>query len=121
MNKLFSFLVFLVLLIILIIIIMNIENIEVLENEINEENINSQKYLDICNHFKEIVDEKDKKLIKSIKRYNELFKNVVMVYGILRLIDDELNIEDFEASNMIYRCKKIFDELLFKDLEHNEE
>ena len=117
----FSFLVFLVLLIILIIIIiMNIENIEVLENEINEENINSKKYLDICNHFKEIVDEKDKKLIKSIKRYNELFKNVVMVYGILRLIDNELNIEDFEASSMIYRCKKFFDEILFKDLEHNE-
>ena len=49
---------------------MNVENIEVLENEMNEENINSQKYLDICNHFKEIVEEKDKKLIKSIKRYN---------------------------------------------------
>ena len=120
MNKFFSFLVLLIILII-IIIIMNIENIEVLENNINEENINSKKYLDICNHFKEIVEEKDKKLIKSIKRYNELFKNVVMVYGVLRLIDDELNIEDFEASNMIYRCKKIFDELLFKDLEHNEE
>ena len=40
-----------------------------------------------------------------------------MVYGLLRLIDNHLNVEEFELNNLIERLRGILSDILFSDLE----
>lgn len=66
--------------------------------------MNEGEYLEMANQLKESFDEKDKEMIK-IKKENELLKkNLLSVYGYVRILDyistasDEI---DFELRGMI--------------------
>ena len=85
--------------------------------ELENEAINNQAYLEICDNFKEVVEEKDTKIKKYINKYNNLYKDLFMVYGLLRLIDNHLNVEEFELNNLIERLRGILSDILFSDLE----
>ena len=80
-------------------------------------NINNQKYLEICNQFNEIMKDKEKEL-KEIKiKYNEFYKNLISIFGIIRLIRDEIDLSDnFEIEAILYKVDFLMNDLLFKHL-----
>ena len=53
--------------------------------------------LEMSNHFKEVIDRKDKEKKLITRRYNELYKVLVVAYTIFRLADDFF--ADIEYSN----------------------
>lgn len=63
--------------------------------------------LEMSNHFKEVIDRKDKEKKVITRRYNELYKVLVVAYTIFRLADDFF--ADIEYP----------DESIFKSLHHN--
>ena len=80
-------------------------------------NINNQKYLEICNQFNEIMKGKDKELIQVKKKYNDFYKNLISIFGIIRLIRDEIDLSDnFEIEAILYKVDFMMNDLLFNHL-----
>lgn len=62
------------------------------------------EYLEMVNQLKESFDEKDKEMIKMNKENEELKKNLISVYGYIRILDyiaSSSNEIDFELKGMI--------------------
>ena len=53
----------------------------------NNENMTEQKYLELADNFKEQMDEKDYELQKIKKDHEQLSKNFISLYGMLRMMD----------------------------------
>ena len=53
----------------------------------NNENMTEQKYLELADNFKEQIDEKDYELQKIKKDHEQLSKNFISLYGMLRMMD----------------------------------
>ncbi len=71
-------------------------------NEINEleididsvqqvRNITEQKYLELAEQMKEIVEEKDRQLIKQTRALNDYKYTIYKVFGILSFLEDIVN------------------------------
>ena len=83
----------------------------------NNNEINSQKYLEICNEFNEIMKGKDKELKEVKKKYNEFYKNLISIFGIIRIIRDEIDLTDnFEIEAILYKVDFMMNDLLFNHL-----
>ena len=75
-------------------------------NQINAEDVNSNEYLEMANHCKKLLEEKDKE-IQKLKRLNLEFKKVICVsYGLARTAD--LIADNFVSSDN-YIFKQITD------------
>ena len=62
----------------------------------SDENMTEGQYLELANQLKESFDEKDKQVDLLLKENEELKKNFISVYGMLRVIDyySQGNIDD---------------------------
>jgi hypothetical protein len=62
----------------------------------SEENMTEGQYLELANQLKESFDEKDKQVDLLLKENEELKKNFISIYGMLRVIDyySQGNIDD---------------------------
>ena len=55
------------------------------------ENITEQKYLELCEEFKDVIREKDRLLKRSKEQSIVLGKIVAESYGVAKIIDNTLN------------------------------
>jgi hypothetical protein len=56
-----------------------------------EELENENDYLEMCEHFKTVVADKDKSIKLMLLVNHELKKEILTSFGIIRLLDRELN------------------------------
>lgn len=61
------------------------------EVEINNEN----DYLEQMNHLQVLFNKKDKEVLKVLEKYKDTLKELITCYGVIRLLDDQL--EDIDA------------------------
>tara|TARA_R100000322_G_C5416434_1_gene185210 strand:- start:576 stop:884 length:309 start_codon:yes stop_codon:yes gene_type:complete len=66
-------------------------------NEISD--LTDQKYLDICEEFKGVIEKKDKDLNKMKNDYMRIYKGLALAYGSFRMIDDWF--ENLELDDML--------------------
>jgi hypothetical protein len=62
--------------------------------------------LEMSNHFKEVLDRKDKELNAIKKKHNELLKTICVCYSILRIADDLLDNIDYPNSSIFFALHK---------------
>jgi hypothetical protein len=55
------------------------------------ENITEQKYLELCDEFKDVIREKDRKLKSTNAKALVLGKIVAESYGVIKIIDNTLD------------------------------
>lgn len=80
-------------------------------------NINSQRYLEICNEFNEVMKEKNKEIKKVKEKYNNLYEKIVIVYGIIKLLKNELDFNgDFELEAIFYKIDTLLNDTILIDL-----
>jgi len=65
-----------------------------------EEIENENDYLEMCKHFKEVVEDKDKSIKLMLVVNHELKKEVLTAYGIIRMLDRELSAIDGVPCNV---------------------
>jgi len=58
------------------------------------------EYLEMANHFKELLDDKDKCLKLLVLVNHEIKKEVLTAYGIIRLLDREISVIDNMPCNI---------------------
>lgn len=68
-------------------------------NSTSTSDLTDQKYLELADEFKEIMNKKDKELIKIKGDYMRLYKGVALAYGSFRMIDDWF--ENLELDDML--------------------
>ena len=61
---------------------------------------NENDYLEMCKHFKEVVEDKDKSIKLMLVVNHELKKEVLTAYGIIRMLDRELSAIDGVPCNV---------------------
>lgn len=81
--------------------------------------MNEGEYLDLCNNLKDIFDQKEKQRIEYIKKYNNLYKVVCIIYGLIRTYQ-EMG-DSLEYQHLIDEIRGICSEELFKHLEKIDE
>jgi hypothetical protein len=60
---------------------------------------NENDYLEMCEHFKNVVADKDKSIKLMLVVNHELKKEILTTYGMIRLLDRELSaIEDMPCN-----------------------
>jgi len=95
MNRIIYYLVkflLLIYIILLIIYIMDNEKKELDEKIMkNTENKTEAQYLEICDHFKKIVEEKDKEILKIKIEGLRIKKLISKFYGLSRAIDEYID------------------------------
>ena len=95
MNRIIYYLVkflLLIYIILLIIYIMDNEKKELDEKIMkNTENKTEAQYLEICDHFKKIVEEKDKEVIKLKIEGLRIKKLISKFYGLTRAVDEYMD------------------------------
>jgi len=78
----------------------------------NQSILNSNEYLELNNHFKELYEKKEKEIKKIKKKYVEIYKLLTCIYGLSRCFlmygNDTSYIEDVRGMTSSY---------LFKDME----
>jgi hypothetical protein len=52
---------------------------------------NEAEYLELCEHFKKTVDDKDKSIKMLLMLTHELKKEILTSYGIVRMLDREVS------------------------------
>ena len=65
-----------------------------------EEIENENDYLEMCEHFKTVVADKDKSIKLMLLVNHELKKEILTSFGIIRLLDRELNAIDGVPCNV---------------------
>lgn len=80
-------------------------------------NINNQRYLEICNEFNDIMKEKNKEIKKVKEKYNNLYEKMIIVYGIIKLLKNELDFNgDFELEAIFYKIDTLLNDTILIDL-----
>jgi len=80
-------------------------------------NINSQRYLEICNEFNDVMKAKNKETKKIKEKYNNLYEKMIIVYGIIKLLKNELDFNgDFELEAIFYKIDTLLNDSLLIDL-----
>lgn len=78
------------------------------------ENITEQKYLELCEEFKDVIREKDRLLKRSKEQSIVLGKIVAESYGVAKIIDNTLNSLESNLESVIMIKKLV--EILRTDL-----
>lgn len=81
--------------------------------------MNSGEYLELADGLKEIFDTKDQELKKHIIKYNELYKKMVMIYGLIRIFQE--NDDDLHYHHYIQEIREIASSSLFEHLQDVED
>ena len=76
--------------------------------------ITEQKYLEICDEFKSIIGQKDRKNKQAITNLKILAKIIAEAYGVVKIIDNTLDSIDTTLESVIMVKKMI--EILRTDL-----
>jgi recombinational DNA repair ATPase RecF len=80
-------------------------------------NINNQRYLEICNEFNDIMKEKNKEIKKVKEKYNKVYEKMIIVYGIIKLLKNELDFNgDFELEAIFYKIDTLLNDTILIDL-----
>ncbi len=80
-------------------------------------NINNQRYLEICNEFNDVMKEKNKEIKKVKEKYNNLYEKIIIVYGIIKLLKNELDFNgDFELEAIFYKIDTLLNDTILIDL-----
>ena len=56
--------------------------------------------LELSNHFKEVLDKKEKEYKALVKKHNEMFKVIIICYSIFRLADDFFDDIDYPQESI---------------------
>ena len=67
---------------------------------------NENDYLEMSNHFKEILDRKSREIKDISKNHNDLLKVICVCYSILRIADDLLDNIDYPNSSIFFALHK---------------
>lgn len=76
--------------------------------------MNEGQYLELCNNLKELFNKKDEENKKFIRKYNELYKTLCVVYGLIRVFQN--NDDDLCFHHLIDEIRGICSEILFNHL-----
>ena len=76
--------------------------------------MNSQEYLELTESLKESFERNDKIKNKHIKDFNKLYKNVCVIYGLIRTFQE--NDDDLSFQHLIDEIRGICSESLFSHL-----
>jgi len=57
------------------------------ENENKNDNMTEQEYLELANNFKEQMDEKNYEMDRIKRDHEQLSKNFISLYGMIRMMD----------------------------------
>lgn len=68
-------------------------------NSIKTSDLTEQKYLELADEFKSVIDKKDKELTKMKNDYMRIYKGLALAYGSFRMIDDWF--ENLELDDML--------------------
>ncbi len=91
MNRIIYYLVKFLLLIYIILLIIYIMDNEKKELDEKTENKTEAQYLEICDHFKKIVEEKDKEINKIKIEGLRIKKLISKFYGLSRAVDEYMD------------------------------
>tara|TARA_R110000803_G_C11841893_1_gene304701 strand:- start:326 stop:580 length:255 start_codon:yes stop_codon:yes gene_type:complete len=58
---------------------------------------NSNEYLDMANHAKELVEKAEEKMYVYKKQNIELKKEILSIYGVVRILDQLIDVSDIPA------------------------
>tara|TARA_R110001592_G_scaffold1469_3_gene8797 strand:+ start:1499 stop:1744 length:246 start_codon:yes stop_codon:yes gene_type:complete len=76
--------------------------------------MNSGEYLELTEGLKEIFERNDEIKNKHVNDYNQLYKNVCVVYGLIRTFQE--NDDDLSYHHLIEEIRTICSQALFKHL-----
>lgn len=76
--------------------------------------MNSQEYLELTESLKESFDKNEKIKNKHINDYNKLYKNMSVIYGLIRTFQD--NDDDLTYHHLIDEIRGIASSSLFSHL-----
>ena len=63
----------------------------------NETNMSDGQYLEMANQFKELIDEKEYEMKKVKEELENVSKNFISLYGIIRMMDYLISCGEIEA------------------------
>lgn len=75
-------------------------------------NITEQCYLDLSNQFKLLINDKNKELEKVKTEFNDMYKKIIIIFGIITLVNDEINYDNFELEALIYKCLHLIENVI---------
>ena len=61
---------------------------------------NENEYLEMCEHFKKVVQDKDKSIKMLLTINHEIKKEILTTYGVIRMLDIEINAIDGVPCNI---------------------
>lgn len=82
-----------------------------------------QTLLDMANDMKNIVEEKDKDMVKYKEKYMELKKDIGKIYGLIRIIQEnfgdlaDIGVEEVVSAWCITEIRSMCSDVLFEDEE----
>ena len=53
---------------------------------------NENEYLEMCEHFKKVVEDKDKSIKMLLTINHEMKKEILTTYGVIRMLDIQLEV-----------------------------
>ena len=77
--------------------------------------MNEGQYLELCNNLKELFNKKDEQNKVHIIKYNELYKTLCIVYGLIRVYQN--NDDDLSFQHLIDEIRAICSQSLFTHLQ----
>ena len=81
--------------------------------------MNEGEYLELCNNLKNLFNEKEKERTEYIKKYNNLYKVVCVIYGLIRVYQQ--NDDDLSFQHLIDEIRGICSQELFNHLQNIDE
>ena len=79
----------------------------------NEEDFMTENsYIELANQFKTIFDDKNKELNKNKQKFNKLYKNIIIVFGILSLSMKEITFDNFEIEALMWKASNLMENML---------
>lgn len=80
--------------------------------------ITENEYLEMANQLKIKFEENDKLVSEYVSKYNELYKTMTVVYGLLRTYIDNTNHSEYDT--FLGEMRTYLSETLFKHLKDND-
>ena len=80
--------------------------------------MNEGEYLEMCNRLQQIFDIKEKEKIDYVKKYNRLYKILCVIYGLIRVFQQ--NDDDLCFHHLIDEIRTLCSDELFKHLENTD-
>jgi len=77
-----------------------------LSEQTESDQITSNNLVEMSSHFKNLLDEKNRKLKELAKKHNQLFKIIILAYSSIRYTDDILDQVDYPENSVFVPLHK---------------